>query len=1182
MLGYTVEQLLQIRLPGLLAPEYRPRFDDYLAILQEHQTASGLTTLLAKSGKRTIWEYHNLLQRDGTAPVVFSIVRDVTEARRTQRKLRRSANLNRAIAARQLAEEKLGQSHRSASLLWSVAHTFNNSGSLTEALQSAVDGIVEGLSCDVALCFLEKDGKLPLAAISRTPAAANFPEIPIHRLGQCLCGLAMELASPVYSSDICADPRCTWAECKQAGLRSFAALPLRTVTGTRGVLGLGSAAPRNFSQDALLLEALAAEVSLMMNNAVLLQDASQRTSELEREIADRKRTQEALRESEERYRRVIELAGEGIWMYDAHARITWVNPQMAQMLGYTIDEIRGRPALDFIVPESVGLVQSHIQRRMQGMSDHYEVKFRHKDGSGIWGLVNATAMRDAEGKTVGGVGMVSNISERKRTEEELFNSRQLLQSVLDNIPQRVFWKDRNLKFVACNKPFALDSGYQSSEDVLGKTDYEMSWAANADLYRADDRDVMQSGKPKIGYEEPQNKPDGTQSWLVTSKLPMVDLNGQVIGVLGTYEDISDRKRAEEALRRSEAGLREFERVVENLDEMIVVVDREYRNVIANPAFLKYWGKTKEQVIGHPVADVTGQEFFATVVKTVLDDCFQGNLIHLERSQSFPGMGMRELAITYLPVEGLGGIDRVACIFHDITDRKRAEEALRRSETQLRSFVENAPYAITRASVAENRFLEANPAAIKMLGCDSKAEVLGLKLSDLYVDPDGRKAFLTRLLKNADPIDVELRWKRKNGTPLTISGSTWITRDEASGEDVVEGIFDDITERRLLEEQFLHAQKMEAVGRLAGGVAHDFNNLLEVILGYADMLAEVEKDPANQRKLEAITSAARRAADLTGQLLAFSRKQVLEFKLLSLNSVVSDTDRMLRRLIGEDIRLRLHLQSNLALAKADPAQVEQVIMNLAVNARDAMPNGGELLIETANVTVDENAASPGNIPPPGYYVMLAVSDTGAGMDSDTQAHIFDPFFTTKPAGKGTGLGLATVYGIVKQSGGCIRVVSQVGQGARFEIFLPQVEGTADSLKPPKRSTEVRGGDETILLAEDSAALRAFLCENLEKLGYKVLPARDGPEALHLAEHEPIPIHLLITDVVMPGMSGPDLVTRMKELRPDIRVLLMSGYPEDEAGRNPAFDPQSFLQKPFEMADLAQKIRTALTANPKNRR
>ncbi|MGO9336887.1 MAG: PAS domain S-box protein [Terracidiphilus sp.] len=988
VLGYTVEELLQIRLPGLLAPEYRPRLDDYLRIIQQHQTASGLTTLLTKSGKRTICEYHSLLQRGGAAPVVFAIVRDVTETRRTERKLRRSADLNR--------------------------------------------------------------------------------------------------------------------------------------------------------------------------------------------------TQEALRASEERYRRVIELAGEGIWMYDAQARVTWVNPQMAQMLGYTVDEILGRPALDFIAPESVDLVRAKIQRRMQGISDHYEVKFRHQDGSGIWGLVNATSLRDVEGKVVGGVGMVSNIAERKRAEEELFNSRQLLQSVLDNIPQRVFWKDRNLKFVACNRPFALDSGYLSSDDVLGKTDYEMSWAANADLYRADDLDVMQSGKPKIRYEEPQNKPDGTQSWLVTSKLPMVDLNGQVIGVLGTYEDISDRKRAEEALRRSEAGLREFERVVENLDEMIVVVDHEYRHVIANPVFLKYWGKTKEQVIGHSVAEVTGQEFFATVAKIVLDECFQGKLIHRERSQPFPGMGERELAITYLPVEGPGGIDRVACIFHDITDRKRAEEALRRSETQLRSFVENAPYAITRASIQGNRFLDANPAAIRILGYDSKAEVLALKLSDVYVDPHGREEFLSRLMASSEPIDVELRWRRKNGSPLTIRGSTWITHDTLNGEEVVEGIFDDVTERRLLEEQFLQAQKMEAVGRLAGGVAHDFNNLLEVILGYADMLTEVEKDPARQRKLEAITSAAHRAASLTGQLLAFSRKQVLEFKLLSLNSVVSDTDRMLRRLIGEDIRLRLHLQSNLALAKADPAQIEQVIMNLAVNARDAMPNGGELLIETANVTVDESTASPGNIPPPGSYVMLAASDTGLGMDSETQAHIFDPFFTTKPAGKGTGLGLATVYGIVKQSGGCIRVVSEVGRGARFEIFLPQVEGTADSLKPPKRTTEVRGGNETILLAEDSAALRAFLCENLQKLGYKVLPARDGPEALHLAEHEPIPIHLLITDVVMPGMSGPDLVSQMKSLRPEIKVLLMSGYPEDQAGRNPDFDPQSFLQKPFEMADLSQKIRTALSSNAKKHR
>jgi PAS domain S-box-containing protein len=1148
-----------MRMQDLLAPEYRPLFDEYLGIIQEQQTASGLTTLLTKGGKRTIWEYHNVLRKDSGTPVIFGFARDVTDTRHAERKLRRLAELNRAITAnaregiivldrqlryvtwnrsvekisgvladkvlgrhvldvlpflkeqgvydllqkalngksveavdlpvtpantgkttwfstnmspfrgaqgqiigvivtlyditeRKLAEEELRQNHRSASLLWSVAHTINNSGSLTQVLQSAVDGIALGFGCDVALCFLEKEGKLPLAAINRT--MASFRDAPVHRIGECLCGLALEQGTPIYSSDIGLDPRCTWAECKNAGLHSFAALPLNTVTGTRGVLGLGSATPRDFSKDAHLLETLAAEVSLMMNNAVLLHEASQRASELEREIADRKRTQEALRESEERYRKVVELAGEGIWMYDADTKVTWINDQMTQMLGYPREEILGVPALHFIAPESMDLVRTKIERRKQGLSDQYEIKFRHKNGTSVWGSINATASRDSAGNFIGGIGMVRDITDRKHAEEEIFNSRQMLQAVLDNIPQRVFYKDRDLKYIACNKPFALDSGRNSPDELLGKTDYEMDWAANADLYRADDRSVMESGKPKIRYEEPQNKPDGTQAWLVTSKVPMFDRNGQVIGILGTYEDI--------------------------------------------------------------------------------------------------------------------------------TDRKRAEEALRRSETQLRSFVANAPYAITRASVKGDHFLEVNPAAITMLGYNSRAEVMALKLSELYVDPVGRDAFLSELMESPFSTDFEQNWKRKDGRPLTVRGSAWIVHDAVHNEDVLEGIFDDITERRLLEEQFLQAQKMEAVGRLAGGVAHDFNNLLEVILGYADMLAEGEKDPAHQRKLDAISAAARRAAGLTGQLLAFSRKQVLEFKLLSLNTVVSDTDSMLRRLIGEDIRLRLRLQPDLGLAKADPAQIGQVIMNLAVNARDAMPNGGELRIETANITVDDSSALPSSIPPPGSFVMLAVSDTGVGMDTGTQAHIFDPFFTTKPAGKGTGLGLASVYGIVKQSGGCIRVVSEVGRGARFEIYLPKAEGTADSLKPQKRTTEKLGGNETILLAEDSAALRVFLCESLEKLGYKVLPTRDGAEALHFAEHEPNPIHLLITDVVMPGLSGPDLVKRMKSIRPDIKVLLMSGYTDDHVGRNPDFDPQTFLQKPFEMDDLAQKIRTALNSNVKKLR
>ena len=513
--------------------------------------------------------------------------------------------------------------------------------------------------------------------------------------------------------------------------------------------------------------------------------------------------------------------------------------------------------------------------------------------------------------------------------------------------------------------------------------------------------------------------------------------------------------------------------------------------------------------------------------------------------------------------------------------RAAQEGLRRSESNFRSLVMNAPYGICRCD-ALGILQDANPALVALFGYDSAAELTGRHLGSLYADAQQwfQTADYFRARKEFNNLTTEC--VRKDGASIVarISG-----RSIPNGKDggAFEIFIEDVTETRTLELQFRQAQKMEAIGRLAGGIAHDFNNLLMVISGYSEFLLErLGSDPRLRGPAQEISNATQRATSLTRQLLAFSRKQVLEFKLLSLNSIVSDTDRMLRRLIGEDIRLRLHLQSNLALAKADPAQIEQVIMNLAVNARDAMPHGGELLIETANVTVDERTASPGAIPSHGSYVMLAVSDTGAGIDSETQTHIFDPFFTTKPAGKGTGLGLATVYGIVKQSGGYIRVVSQLGQGARFEIFLPQVEGTADSLKPPKLSTEVRGGNETILLAEDSAALRAFLCENLQKLGYKVLPARDGPEALHVAEHEPIPIHLLITDVVMPGMSGPDLVSQMKSLRPDIKVLLMSGYPEDHAGRNPDLDPQSFLQKPFEMADLAQKIRAALTPNPKKPR
>jgi PAS domain S-box-containing protein len=418
-------------------------------------------------------------------------------------------------------------------------------------------------------------------------------------------------------------------------------------------------------------------------------------------------------------------------------------------------------------------------------------------------------------------------------------------------------------------------------------------------------------------------------------------------------------------------------------------------------------------------------------------------------------------------------------------------------------------------------------------------------------------------------------QRKDGKQIHVSVCVSPIRRPDGRVIGASAICRDISERKRLEEQVRQAQKMEAVGQLAGGVAHDFNNLLTIISGYSDLLLSISLDERARGPVREIQKAGERAASLTRQLLAFSRKQVLEPKVLDLNAVVTDTDKMLRRLIGEDVLLATALAPGLQPVKVDPGQIEQVILNLAVNARDAMPQGGKLTIETANMELDEGYAALHAEVKPGRYVLLAISDTGCGMNAETKARIFEPFFTTKGPGKGTGLGLATVYGIVRQSGGHVGVYSEPGQGTTFKIYLPAVEERISSGKSPGGAKPVPQGRETVLLVEDEEAVRKIARLVLQRHGYTVLEATNGQEAIDVGHRHGGQIGLLVTDVVMPGMGGREVATRLTALQPEIKVLYLSGYTDDAVVRHGILEAETaFLQKPFTPTTLAAKVREVL--------
>jgi two-component system, cell cycle sensor histidine kinase and response regulator CckA len=509
------------------------------------------------------------------------------------------------------------------------------------------------------------------------------------------------------------------------------------------------------------------------------------------------------------------------------------------------------------------------------------------------------------------------------------------------------------------------------------------------------------------------------------------------------------------------------------------------------------------------------------------------------------------------------------------DRLRAEAALRESEARHTTLVQHAPVGIY-CSTPAGRFLSANHALVRMLGYESAEQLLALDMGrDVYADPAERQRLLERdSYSDREYDEVEATWKRKDGRRLTVQLSVRAVRDGTGQVVFYETFARDITERRQLESQLLQAQKMEAVGRLAGGVAHDFNNLLTVILSYSDLLLEdLPSDAPDREDVEEIRKAAIAASTLTRQLLAFSRQQVLQPRVLDVNEVIAGTEKLLGRLLGEDVRFTTTLAAKLGAVKVDPGQLEQIIMNLAVNARDAMPRGGRLTIETANVELDEAYVRGHPLAQPGRYVMLAVTDTGVGMDAATQARIFEPFFTTKEPGKGTGLGLATVHGIVKQHGGSIWVYSEPGRGTSFKIYLPRVdEPVSPHVATP---AEAVGGSETVLVTEDVAAVRAVAKQMLERQGYTVLEAPDGEAAITLVEQYAEVIHLLLTDVVMPDVSGRELATRLQALRPHLKVLYMSGYTDDAIVRHGILEEGiAYLQKPFTPDTLARKVRAVL--------
>ena len=899
-----------------------------------------------------------------------------------------------------------------------------------------------------------------------------------------------------------------------------------------------------------------------------------------------------------------------IVVVDEERRIQMCNSAFELLFGFSQAELMQGDLDSLLSPD--GLLEQALglsERAATGEVVRARTQRRRKNGSLVDVQILGVPLV-VSGKRSGCFAMYEDITERRRAEEKQHQTEEKFRLLFENAVEGIFETTPEGRIVSANPAVARMCGFESAAEMIrsirdvGRDFYADKSVREEFLRRMESRGMVE------GFEYQVRHRDGTKLWISENARAVRDSSGTITSYEGTMEDITERKRAE-LERQVNFEIIHAVNLTDNLDDLLKLVHQALRKVLyAENCFVAlYEPSTKmlhfpffvDQCDDAPPPQRMGRSCTDYVYRTgramlipqkVFDQLTAQGEVELvgTPSPSWLGAPLRTPAATIgvLVVQHYG--DEKAYTERDLEflssvggqiaiaiERKRAEEKVRDSEARLRVIVEQLP-AVLWTVDNQLRFTSALGAGLTRLGLKPN-QIVGMSVLEYFETTDA--TFLPvaahRRAVAGEPVTFHIEWK----------GGSYACHVEplrgAGGE--LQGAICmslDVTDRKQLEDQLRQAQKMEAVGRLAGGIAHDFNNLLMVIQGYGDLLAErlKESDPL-RRSAEQIQTAAQRATSLTRQLLAFSRKQMLAPKILNVQSVVADMEKILRRLIGEDVQLETSSAADLGLVKADRSQIEQVIMNLAVNARDAMPQGGRLTIETANVDLDASFSRSKAVMAPGRYVMLAVTDNGCGMDGETQAHIFEPFFTTKEKGKGTGLGLAMVYGIVKQSGGYVWVYSEPGRGSSFKIYLPRIEdetSVGGNIRTPE-SRSLPRGSETILLVEDEKGVRELTREYLQMCGYSVIEAENGHTALELASMHAGPVQLLMTDVVMPGISGRELADRVKRLRPEIKILYMSGYTDQAVVHHGILESDAILlQKPFTLAALASKLRELLNATP----
>jgi two-component system cell cycle sensor histidine kinase/response regulator CckA len=883
------------------------------------------------------------------------------------------------------------------------------------------------------------------------------------------------------------------------------------------------------------------------------------------------RVQQALQESEARRQALLDYALDCIICADAKARIIDFNPAAERTFRISRSEVLGQEVTQTILHSTVRdrlggeLFSPAAPGGIDIVANRLETRCGRRDGSDFPSEITVTRII-IEGQTSYTV-YVRDITARRLAEETVMR----LAAIVESSRDAIIGNDLACRITSWNKGAELMYGYTASQ-AIGQHISILAPPGHAGEFGRIVQE-LKAGHAISNFETLRMAKSGKLIHISLTLSPVLDSEGNITGASSIARDITAQKLAEEALRRAS------ETSIYGSPVPIIAADAENHVTMWNPAAETLFGWSEEELVGKPNPIIPAQGMGEA--KLLHNELLSGQIVRgVEVQRQKRDGSLVTISLSAAPIrDAARKVKGIIGFLADITEQKRAEEALRQAEEKYRTIVENAVDGIYQAT-PDGHYISANPALARMLGFDSPEELINARQdirTQEYVKPEMRAEFARTLEEGGVVQNFEYEAYRKDGKVIWVSVGARAVRGSDGRIRYFEGTVKDTTQRRELEHQLRQMQKIDAVGRLAGGVAHDFNNILMAISSYAELLGKKLTDETARRYSGEIVKATDRGSSLTEGLLTFSRKQVLCPKVLDVNALIVEQISMLKRLIPENIELHFMAGEGIGHVKADPNQIQQVLMNLIINARDAMPNGGRLVIDTGKTELDGADCPLASQAQAGEYVVIAVSDNGCGMSAETKSHIFEPFFTTKEQGKGTGLGLAIVFGIVKQSGGHIFVHSELNVGTTFKVYLPPVRAEV-RMQYRQEKEQTITGTETILLVEDEDGVRESAAEYLRECGYTVLTAKAGSEALETAQQYEGPIHVLLTDLIMPLMSGRELSERITKSRDEIRVVFMSGYSNNLLSNEQTLEAKHvLLHKPFRLAALGRCIQDVLSSS-----